>query len=75
MIKKNIGLNNTNTNSNTNTNTNKKIETSSFLKTVESSEIDNISISNNLKDKQVDEIVSKYLDLKKKINLFWNKID
>lgn len=69
MIKKNIGLNNTNTN------INKKIETSSFLKTVESSEIDNISISNNLKDKQVDEIVSKYLDLKKKINLFWNKID
>ena len=56
-------------------NVNKNIETTSFLKTIESSEIDNISLTNNIQDKQVDEIVSKYLDLKKKINLLWNKID
>jgi hypothetical protein len=56
-------------------NQNKNIETTSFLKTVESSEIDITSLNNNINDKQVEEIVSKYLDLKKKINLLWNKIN
>lgn len=53
------------------------IETTSFLKTVQSSELDNNSSNNNIKEKEkeIEEIVSKYLDLKKKINLLWNKID
>jgi hypothetical protein len=54
---------------------NKNIETTSFLRSVESSEIDVTSLIGDIKDKQFDEIVSKYLDIKKQINLFWNKIN
>lgn len=73
MIKKDtiISKNKMNINSNTKSN----LETTSFLKTIESSQIDDTSLIDGFKDKQVDEIVSKYLDLKKKINLFWNKVN
>ena len=69
MIKKDTSLGKNNQNQN------KNIETTSFLRTVESSEIDITSLNNNINDKQVEEIVSKYLDLKKQINLLWNKIN
>jgi hypothetical protein len=73
MIKKdtNISKNNMCINSNVKAN----IETTSFLKTIESSQINDTTLIDDLKDKQVDEIVNKYLDLKKKINLFWNKVN
>ena len=51
------------------------METTSFLKTVEISELNINSMTNNIKDKQVEEIITKYFDLKKKINLLWNKIN
>lgn len=50
------------------------IETTSFLRTFESSELD-INSNNNNQDKEIEEIVSKYLNLKKKFNTLWNKID
>lgn len=53
----------------------KNIDTTSFLKTVEISEFDINSLNNDIKDKDVEEIVFKYLNLKKKINLLWNKIN
>jgi hypothetical protein len=62
-------------NINMNNNINNNIETTSFLRTIESSEIYISSLIEGIQDKQVDEIVSKYLDLKKQINLFWNKVN
>lgn len=55
-------------------------ETSSFLKTIQSTELDISQLNDtndnkNIKYKQIEEIMSNYLDLKKKINLLWNKID
>jgi len=64
----------TNTNPNTNQNTNQN--TTSFLKTVRTSDIDQLSLTQTkFEQKDVEEIIIKYLNLKKKINLFWNKID
>lgn len=59
---------------NTNKNNDITVETTSFLKTIQSSELD-INLSNGgIKEKEIEEIVSKYLNLKKKFNLLWNKI-
>ena len=57
-----------------NMNDNITFETTSFLKTVQSSELNINSSNNNIKEKEIEEIVSKYLNLKKKFNLLWNKI-
>jgi hypothetical protein len=69
-MKTNKNINNKYKNNNNNT-----FETTSFLKTVQTSELDINSVNNNIKQKEIEEIVSKYLDLKKKINLLLNKID
>lgn len=57
------------------TNNNTTFETTSFLKTIESSELDINLFNDNIKEKEIEEIVSRYLNLKKKFNLLWNKID
>ena len=72
MIKNDINTSKNNSNKN---NMNKNVETTSFLRTIESSQIDITSLISGVQNKQVDEIVSKYLDLKKQINLFWNKVN
>lgn len=56
-------------------NDNISFETTSFLKTVQSSELDINLLNENIKEKEIEEIVSKYLNLKKKFNLLWNKLD
>lgn len=50
----------------------RQLNTSSFLKTVQSSEINIISSIIN-KDKELDMIISKYLNLKRKINILLSK--
>jgi hypothetical protein len=55
-------------------NSKSNMETTSFLKTIESTSVNKTSSTNNIQDKEIDEIICKYLDLKKTINLFWNKI-
>lgn len=49
----------------------------SFLRTIESSQINklNSNSENNNQQKDVDEIVLKYLNLKNKLNILWNKAD
>jgi hypothetical protein len=54
---------------------NTTFETTSFLKTIQSSELDVNLLNNNIKEKEIEEIVSKYLNLKKKFILLWNKIN
>lgn len=55
-------------------------QTTSFLKTESTLDIkkdlNNLSTTQNIshKDKQIEDIVLKYLDLKKKINLLLNKL-
>ena len=46
---------------------------SSFLKT--ESIIDNKNEQTNIKHKEVDEIILKYLEIKNKLNELWNKLD
>jgi hypothetical protein len=47
----------------------------SFLKTILSSEINNIITKNQKKQDDYEEIYIKYIDLKKKINIILNKIE
>ena len=50
----------------------RQLNTSSFLKTVQSSEINILSSIIN-QDKELDMIISKYLNLKRKINILLSK--
>lgn len=51
------------------------IEITSFLKTIKSSDINFTSITNNIQNKDIDEIICKYIDIKNQINtLLKNKL-
>ena len=57
-----------------NINQDNSINTTSFLKTVENTDI-NLTSQKEFQQKDIDEIIIKYLNLKKKLNLLWNNID
>ena len=52
----------------------KKINTTSFLNTIQTSEINTLSSTID-QDKQLETIISKYLNLKRKINILLSKND
>lgn len=48
---------------------------SSFLQTISSTEMNNLISNNNTQKNDMEEIYVKYINLKKKINILWNKFD
>ena len=73
---KKIKSKNTKHDTNANTISNTISNTNSFLKTLETIDNNQISVLNtDYRQKDVDEIIIKYLNLKKKLNLMWNNID
>ena len=51
------------------------ITNSSFLKTESIIDNNNQNELTNIKHKEVDEIILKYLEIKNKLNELWNKLD
>ena len=47
--------------------------TTSFLETLETTEINKIISDTKVENKDIEEIIIKYLEIKKKINLIMNK--